>query len=267
MACFIVFLNDSNISENYSNGNTINKNKGGFLMRPQRQQSRSTSSSSSNTLKRIESPKEKMIREVKPLFKQHIDMAIARIFQEKPNDFLIKNVDLNLSGVISIDDKTYILRFIDTTTTISKYDLLNINNWSIQEYDGKEQIGELKDIQIDITNLDVKKTEKFNNFKQLLPNIIDDMFKIVGKSSTLNNSSELREKTEGKILYDDNQYYFVRFRDFSDKVKIENFKNINNWTITYYVKNTDQLRNFEDNRKLDLTKYRTYVSFLKNAFM
>ena len=112
-----------------------------------------------------------------------------------------------------------------------------------------------------------KDQEKRNHFTTLLPNVIDEIFKKIGvksvlkRNTTFKTSEDLFSKISGIVKMDENDYYEVLFNTTKNKVDIDDFKNMNNWTIKFYVSDskirTSKL--FENNKNINFSDYKTII--------
>ena len=243
-------------------------NDGGYMAMSFKSSSpKKSSSSSSSKLSTKKSDNDP----TKDEFSRQIKLALDRIFENKPPEFLIINKDLHgkLIGKIIVDDKEYIVTFNTTESPIKRSTLSNRFNWKIEEYvQNGASIGLLKDITIDIVALDAKESEKKAHFAGLLPRVIDDIFNKIGTTSVLKKNTDFQRldslfnRVSGIVKMNDNDYYEVTFRSSLDKVGINDLKNINNWYIKYdvYEYNRQSTRLFENIRNQDFSVYKTILS-------
>ena len=95
--------------------------------------------------------------------------------------------------------------------------------------------------------------------------MIDEIFKKIGMTSvlkretTFKTTEDLFSKISGIVKMNENDYYEVKFYSTKDKVDINDFKDMNRWSITLDVIELKRQKGklFENNKNVNFSDYKT----------
>ena len=263
MACYMVFM-DSYQSDM--------PNVGGFIARMSSRSSSSKKRSSTTSYSLSDAAELKL----KSDFNEQVTKALNKVFSDKPGSFKILTKNLNLRGTFVSNGNTYISTFLPMNIVMSREEIGKYYNWTtrkVTEDDSKNSpLVELENINIDIVALDAKEKEKQEHFAKLLPTVIDEIFKKIGMTSvlkretTFKTTEDLFSKISGIVKMNENDYYEVKFYSTKDKVDINDFKDMNRWSIKLDVieSRRQNPKLFENNKNVNFSDYKTTLSTLSS---